>query len=134
MKHISQLGVAALFVIMICAPVSRSQDQQGQNAGGIQMTDARLGKSIQDRMIADEETSFPVGSKAYLWLNVTGGSGDSITVTWKHGEKTYPTQLFIGGSPWRTWASKTVATIGEWSVSVSDQTGAVLKEMTFTVE
>jgi hypothetical protein len=41
----------------------------------------------------------------------------------------------MGGSPWRTWSSKTIPPewSGEWSVEIRDASGAVLETVGFTV-
>ncbi len=82
------------------------------------MTDAKLGKNVVDREITDETTTFAVGEKAYLWLRVEGGTGETLTVVWKINDLEFPVDLSIGGSPWRTWATKTLHLAGDWSVTV----------------
>ena len=108
--------------------------QDSVKASAIQIVDAKLGKGVQDRMITEEDSVFAKGSKVFFWMKVTGGASDQITVTWKSGDFTHSTTLMIGGSPWRTWATKTVHKAGEWTVSVTDASGNVLKEMSFRVE
>ena len=102
----------------------------GQNL----VTDAKLGKNVVDREITEETTSFAVGEKAYLWLRVEGGTGDTLTVVWKVNDLEFPVDLSIGGSPWRTWATKTLHIAGDWSVTVSDAAGNTLNEATLKVE
>jgi hypothetical protein len=85
-------------------------------------------------MITDETTTFAPGERAYLWLKVEDASGETLTVTWKINDQSYPATLNIGGSPWRTWASKTLHLAGEWTVTVSDSAGATLSESKLTVK
>ena len=101
---------------------------------GLQLTDARLGKDVKDRAIVDEDSVFAKGSKVFLWMKFTGGASDQVTVTWKSGSTAHTTTLVVGGSPWRTWASKSVGKTGDWTVTVTDAVGNVLKEMSFKVE
>jgi len=96
--------------------------------------EAKLGKSIVDRQVADETTTFAPGEKAYLWMKVENAAGETLTVTWKINDQTYPATLDIGGSPWRTWASKTLHLAGEWTVTVTDAAGATLNESRFVVK
>jgi hypothetical protein len=103
-------------------------------AAGIQIDDAKLGKDVKDREIVDETAEFSLNERVYLWLRVTGGSGESLKVTWKTGEHTFEAELAVGGSPWRTWCYKTAAVAGEWTVTVADAKGSVLKEMKFQVK
>jgi hypothetical protein len=108
--------------------------QQETKTEGIQLIDAKLGKDVKDRMIADEDTTFALNSKVFLWLKTSGGANEEITVLWKHGAVAHETKLTIGGSPWRTWAVKTAYKAGDWSVTVTDKEGKVLKEMSFKVQ
>lgn len=103
-------------------------------AQGLQIAEAKLGKGVQDRAITDEATTFAVNDKVYLWLKLTGSGSDTVTVTWKTGDSTSSTTLQVGGDPWRTWANKTVWKAGEWTVTVTDASDRVLKELTFTVQ
>jgi hypothetical protein len=64
---------------------------------------------------------------------VTGGPGD-LKVTWSLGDHTDTVALGIGGSPWRTWANKTLWQAGEWKATVADSNGQVLKEISFQVQ
>jgi hypothetical protein len=98
------------------------------------VAEAKLGKGVVDRMIADESATFAPGEKAYLWLKVEDAAGESLTVTWLINDQSYPATLTIGGTPWRTWASKTLYSAGEWTVTVTDSAGATLNETRFTVK
>jgi len=123
-----------LVVIFVFVSFSHASQESKTSRSGIQVTDGKLGKGVTDREITEEASKFSLGEKVYLWLKVSGGSGDSITVTWKQGEHSYDVKLGLGGSPWRTWSYKTAAFAGDWSVTVTDNEGNVLKEMNFTVQ
>ena len=103
-------------------------------AQALEVTDAKLGKGVQDRQIVDETTTFAVNEKAYLWVRLTGGPADDVKVNWSIGDHTDSIPLKIGGSPWRTWANKTLWMAGEWTVTVTDGGGQVLKEIKFQVQ
>jgi hypothetical protein len=98
------------------------------------VVEAKLGKRIVDRTIADETTAFALGDKAFLWLKVEDAAGEALTVTWKVNDQAYPATLTIGGSPWRTWANKTLHSAGDWTVTVTDAAGATLSETSLTVK
>jgi hypothetical protein len=98
------------------------------------VTDAKLGRNVVDREITDETTTFAVGEKAYLWLRVEGGTDATLTVVWKINDLEFPVDLRIGGSPWRTWSTKTLHLPGEWTVTVTDAAGNTLNESTLTVQ
>ena len=100
---------------------------------GLQITEAKLGSNVEDRVLIGEDSTFNVNTKVFLWMRITGGASDQIMVTWKFGATTHITTLIVGGSPWRTWATKTVSKDGDWTVSVTDTSGRVLKEMMFKV-
>jgi Protein of unknown function (DUF2914) len=119
------MGLVAAAVLMLSSVVVSAQS--------LEIGDAKLGKGVQDREIVDETTTFAVNEKAYLWLRVTGGPGD-IKVTWSIGDHSDSVSLHIGGSPWRTWANKTLWQAGEWKATVTDGNDQVLKEITFQVE
>ncbi len=95
---------------------------------------AKLGRGIEEREIVDEDSIFTSNERVYLWMKVTGGTSDSIAVAWKIEDYHYTYKLHIGGNPWRTWAYKTVWKAGDWTVTVTDSKGKILKERTFKVE
>jgi hypothetical protein len=98
------------------------------------VADAKLGKGVQDRQISEEATAFAVNEKAYVWLRLTGGPSEPIQITWKSGDHTDTVPLKVGAATWRTWSSKTLWKAGDWTVTVSDANGQVLKEIAFTVQ
>ena len=122
------LTVVFLFLVpaLLCA--------QEKEAKGLKVTETKLGKDVQNKKIVDTTSTFTVNEKAYLWMRVTGGPADSITVTWKSGDQSYPSKLNVGASTWRTWSYKTLYTAGDWTVTVTDAEGKVLKEVSFKVE
>jgi hypothetical protein len=98
------------------------------------VTEAKLGRNVIDRQITDETTTFAMGEKAYLWLRVEGGTDETLTVVWKVNDLEFPVELRIGGSPWRTWANKTLHIAGDWTVTVTDTAGNTLNEATLKVQ
>lgn len=123
-----------LLLCMLLAVVAvQAGAQEMETMSALTVAEAKLGKGVQDREIVDDTTTFALNDRVYLWLRVTGGPADSITVTWKTGDQSHSSKLNIGGSPWRTWSYKTAYTAGDWTVTVSDAAGNVLKEMAFTV-
>jgi len=113
-----------IVVLSLIGTGSLSAFQQKELVKGrLVIAEAKLGKEVKDKQLVDESTMFSLNERVFFWLKVTGGPADSITVTWKHGDHSYTTKLRIGGSPWRTWANKTAAMAGDWTVTVSDGTG-----------
>jgi Protein of unknown function (DUF2914) len=124
MKNPSQLLALVAFAFLPLTAISE----------GLQVADAKLGKGVQDRNITEEGTTFAVNDKVYLWLKLTGAGSDAVKVSWKVGDSTDTVTLKVGGSPWRTWSSKTAWKAGDWTVTVSDASDQVLKELKFTVQ
>jgi len=120
-----KLSFAACVLLALAMPVSAL-------AAG-QVTEAKLGKRVVDRTIADETAVFARGDRAYLWLKVEGTVDELLTVDWKVNELSFPVELKINGSPWRTWASKTLHIVGDWTVTVTDSAGNTLHEGRFQV-
>ena len=98
------------------------------------IAEAKLGTDVVDRELTGETNTFALDQKAFLWMRVTGGEGESITVTWRHGAEEYPVILSIGSNSWRTWSSKVLHQSGEWSVAVTDPAGTTLYETTLNVQ
>ena len=98
--------------------------------------EAEIARQIVDRMPQDSGTSFPIDvGEVFCWSRVTGAAGTTIQHVWIHGEMEFPVSLEIGGSPWRTWTSKTIPPewAGEWRVEIRDGGGNLLDTMPFTV-
>lgn len=127
MKHLAIL--AALAVVCVSSLIAQAQVVQA----GLEIEQAKLGKEVVNREIVSEATAFAVDERAYLWMKISGGPADSVTVTWSIDDYSWSTNLNIGASTWRTWAYKTLWKAGEWKVTVTDANGAVLLEKTLTV-
>ena len=100
----------------------------------IKVAEAKLGKGVQNRQITEETAAFALNEKAYLWMRITDGSGQAVKVVWRSGDVIDTVTLNIGGSPWRTWSSRTLAKTGDWTVTVTDANDQVLNETSFTVQ
>jgi hypothetical protein len=141
MKHILYLIIAIAFFIV--PVIAQAQDSTAKaetkpavkaEQGAITVLEAKLGTDVKDREVTGEDSSFTVGAKVWFWFKVKGAANDSLTVIWKCGNFTKELKLAVGGSPFRTWAAKTVAKAGDWTVTVSDASGNALKELKFTVK
>jgi hypothetical protein len=125
------LVCSTVVLLLVGLTLLPAQEKQTKN---LKVIKAELGKDVQNKVLVDTTKTFAVNEKAYLWMRLTGGPADSITVTWKTGNQSYSSKLNIGGSPWRTWSYKTLADTGAWTVTVTDAGGTVLKEMNFEVK
>jgi hypothetical protein len=130
--------ILVLLITMIALPVAVAQKNTTGGAGesakkALTVTEAKLGTDVQEKKLVGEATSFDLNQKVYLWIGISGGPADGLTVTWKHESHSYETTLKVGGPTWHTWAYKTAAMAGAWKVSIADQSGTVLKELEYTV-
>jgi len=123
----------ALTVTAVVAQEKSAPAATEKSASTLTVADAKLGTGVENRQIVGEATTFDLNQKVYLWLELTGGPADSITVTWTTGDKSYETMLKAGGPTYHTWAYKTVSIAGPWTVSVTDASGTALKQLEFTV-
>ena len=126
-----KLILAVTLALVSLSPLSAQQ--KNGSGKGLRVTEALLGKDVQNKKLVDTTSTFLLNERAYFWFRVVGGPSDSITVTWKTGDQKYTSKLNVGGSPWRTWSYKTMAVAGDWKVTVTDAEGNILKEMSFTV-
>src|SRR5262245_1056991 len=135
MNRLPSIIVLIVFaaVSLAARPTASSPLQGAATSGGMQVTEAKLGKSIENKEIKDESSTFAVGEKAYLWMKITGGPGD-LKVNWKIGDSTDTVSLNVGASSWRTWSNKTLHKAGDWTVTITDAGGTALKELTFKVQ
>jgi len=129
--------VPAMLAIVLClaSGVVEVQSQPAADSEESQLVVAkhRFGLAIIDREIQDEIDAFYKDEIVYLWMRVEGGPGDPLLVTWSIGDFSYDVQLGIGGSPWRTWARKTLFRSGEWTVRVTDAAGNELLKQSLMV-
>jgi hypothetical protein len=130
-----KLGVSLLFGWLSCL-VTTADAQEGATppaTSSLQIAEHHFGLEVVDREIREEVDTFHLDDVVYLWLRVEGGPAEPITVTWSSDDVRYDVALRIGGSPWRTWARKTLFRAGEWTVQVKDSGGAMLLERTLQV-
>ncbi|MGD0338838.1 MAG: DUF2914 domain-containing protein [Bacteroidota bacterium] len=133
MKNVVIWVITSAAVISFTAS-SYIGNQKEAAGNGLQIIDIKLGKAVQDKIIVDETTEFVVNEKVYLWIKTLSGINDSLNITWKQGSYSYMTKLCIGGSPWRTWTYKTASKTGDWTVTLADTKGMILKVLDFKVK
>jgi hypothetical protein len=134
MELLMQLtGKAGAGLLALVAALTFMPAESGAQ-GTIKVAEAKLGKGVHARQITEAATTFAVNEKAYLWMRIDGGSGQIVKVVWHNRDNVDTVSLNIGGSPWRTWSSRTLATAGDWKVTVTDANDQVLNETSFKVE
>ena len=127
--------VMALLALAV-APVA-AKDSTARPVS-LQVTDAAIAKSVQDRAPQDTGTTFTADvAQLICWTKIEGASGDmTVHHVWFHGDQQVAdVELPVAGSPWRTYSRKTVPAdwTGPWHVEVRDANGTVLKRLDFKV-
>ena len=98
--------------------------------------EAEIAAQIVDRMPQDTGSSFPIDvGEVFCWTRVTDGADTELQHVWIYGDMEFLVTVEIGGSPWRTWTSKTIPPewAGEWRVEIRDGAGGLLDTRSFTV-
>ena len=135
---VQRIGILIVIAFVLASLPALAQEKsmpatKEKSASALTVSDAKLGTAVENKQITGEAATFDLNQKVYLWLELKGGPADDVTVTWKNGDKSYQTTLKVGGPTYHTWAYKTAAIAGSWSVAVSDASGNELKRLEFTV-
>ncbi|HWC46688.1 MAG TPA: DUF2914 domain-containing protein [Casimicrobiaceae bacterium] len=132
----SLLVAAAIAVIL--APAARAQDPtQAGTAKSAATVEASVGTAVADHALTGAAESFPKGTtKLYCFSKVTGAADSEVEHVWYKGDAEQGrVKLKVGGSPWRTYSTKTLGddASGDWRCDVV-QNGTVLQSVKFKVE
>ena len=126
--------------ILLSPAVARAQNpaQAGAPAAAAASAEASVGTAIADHALSGAAESFPKGTaKLYCFSKVTGADTTSgIEHVWYKGDtEVGRVKLKVGGSPWRTYSSKTLGpdASGDWRCDVV-QNGTVLQSVKFKLE
>jgi len=125
-------------IALVSATSARAQDPtRAGTAKAAATVEASVGTSIADRVLAGAAESFPKGTqKLYCFSKVTGAENSEVEHVWYKGDAEQGrVKLKVGGSPWRTYSSKTLGddASGDWRCDVV-QDGKVLQSVKFKVE
>jgi Protein of unknown function (DUF2914) len=136
--HLSASLFVGAAIALVSATSARAQDPTQAGAAKAAATvEASVGTSVADRTLAGAAESFPKGTeKLYCFSKVTGAENSEIEHVWYKGEAEQGrVKLKVGGSPWRTYSSKTLGAdaSGDWRCDVV-QDGKVLQSVKFKVE
>jgi hypothetical protein len=129
MKRFFSVFVLLLFVGMI------SYAQQGN----LKVEDFAFCTGVENRTPVGTDSVFAsdVGH-VYTFTKIVGATEPTTIahVYYYNGKEMARIELKIGGSPWRTWSSKTILPEwkGEWKVEIVDGEGNVLKTGSFKIE
>jgi hypothetical protein len=136
--HLSASLFVGAAIALVSATSARAQDPtQAGAAKSAATAEVSVGTSIADRTLAGAAESFPKGTeKLYCFSKVTGAENSEVEHVWYKGDAEQGrVKLKIGGSPWRTYSSKTLGAegSGDWRCDVV-QDGKVLQSVKFKVE
>lgn len=134
----SLLAGAAIFFV---SSTARAQDSTAKQAGtpakAAATAEVSVGTAVADHAITGAAESFPKGTaKLYCLSKVTGAADTEVEHVWYKGDAEQGrVKLKIGGSPWRTYSSKTLGddASGDWRCDVV-QDGKVIQSAKFKVE
>lgn len=118
---------------------TQASAQQPVQAGAAvaAVVEGAVGTSIAERQLAGAGESFPAGTqKLYCFTRISNAEDSEIEHAWFKGDMEMGRVILkIGGSPWRTWSSKTLGmdAAGDWRCDVMKD-GAVLQSIKFRVE
>jgi hypothetical protein len=133
----ASLLVAAAFAVLF-APAARAQDAtQAGTAKSAATVEVSVGTAVADHAITGAAESFPKGTaKLYCLSKVTGAADSEVEHVWYKGDAEQGrVKLKVGGSPWRTYSTKTLGedASGDWRCDVV-QNGTVLLSVKYKVE
>ncbi len=115
-------------------PAATPAPAPAQPAGSVARS--QLTSAIQNNEPVDKITTLANDqTRIYFFTDVRNLGGQKITHRWEHkGKVMSEIPLDVGGSPWRTYSSKTLdpSWTGEWKVTAVDGTGNTLSATTFT--
>ncbi|MBI2073486.1 MAG: DUF2914 domain-containing protein [Gemmatimonadetes bacterium] len=122
-------------VTLSCVAAGRGLAQE--QAGPVVM-EAAVGTAVVDRELQGAAEMFPATVGTLYCFSRIGQTqaGTTIEHVWYFGDQEVArVELSIGGSPWRTWSSKTIPAeaTGSWRVDIVAN-GNVLKSLAFTVQ
>jgi hypothetical protein len=130
---------AALALISITAASSIGGAQEAQQAGAAKaaVVEVAVGTAVAGRQLTGMAESFPASTGTlYCYMKISNASDAQVEHVWYRGDTEMSrVKLTIGGSPWRTWSSKTITpeSAGDWRCDVV-MDGKVLQSARFKVE
>jgi hypothetical protein len=127
-----------LFVcVLVALGVAAAQEKTNQAADqGIKVEKIVAATSVDNHEPVGENTEFDASvGTVYCWTKVTATTVPAtIKHVWYFGDKkVFEQSLDLKFASTRTWSSKSVKS-GSWKVDVTDDAGAVLSSVSFTVK
>ena len=136
--HLSASLLVGAAIALVSATSARAQDPTQAGAAKAAVTaEVTVGTAVANRELTGGAESFPKGAaKLYCLSKITGADSSEVEHVWYKGDAEQGrVKLKVGGSPWRTYSSKTLGedASGDWRCEVV-QDGKVLQSVKFKVE
>jgi len=110
---------AVLAAIIVVTPSLGAQN--AQQAGGPKAAvtaDLAIGTAVAERQLTGMAESFPAATGTlYCYMKIANAADAQVEHVWYKGDvEVNRVPLRVGGSPWRSWSSKTIAAdaAGDW--------------------
>jgi hypothetical protein len=139
-NHRSASLLVATAIALAFAPGAHAQAPAPTQAGAAKSSasaEVTVGTAVADHALTGAAESFPKGTeKLYCFSKVTGAADSEVEHVWYKGDAEQGrVKLKVGGSPWRTYSTKTLGpdASGDWRCDVV-QNGTVLQSVKFKVE
>ena len=136
--HLSASLFVGATIALLSATTARAQDAtQAGTAKAAATAEVTVGTAVANHELTGGAESFPKGTaKLYCMSKITGMDSTEVEHVWYKGDAEQGrVKLKVGGSPWRTYSSKTLGpdASGDWRCDVV-QDGKVLQSVKFKVE
>lgn len=139
-NHRSASLLVATAIALAFAPGAHAQAPAPTQAGAAKSSasaEVSVGTAVADHALTGAAESFPKGTeKLYCFSKLTGAADSEVEHVWYKGDAEQGrVKLKVGGSPWRTYSTKTLGpdASGDWRCDVV-QNGTVLQSVKFRVE
>ena len=130
MRKLWSVLLCVLFTASLAAAQEKPADQ------GLKVEKALAATSVENREPVGENTEFEASvGTVYCWTKIAAQTTPAtIKHVWYAGDqRVFEKPLEIKYASTRTWSSKSVKA-GNWRVDVTDDAGAVLASVSFTVK
>ena len=136
--HLSTSLFLGAAIALFSATTARAQDATQAGAAKAAVTaEVTVGTAVANHELTGAAESFPKGTeKLYCFSKISGADSSEVEHVWYKGDAEQGrVKLKVGGSPWRTYSSKTLGpdASGDWRCEVV-QDGKVLQSVKFKVE
>lgn len=132
----ASLLVGAVMALAFAPSAHAQAATQAGAAKSSATAEVSVGTAVANHELTGAAESFPKGTaKLYCFSKVTGADSLIEHVWYKGDAEQGRVKLKVGGSPWRTFSSKTLGddASGDWRCDVV-QNGTVLQSVKFKVE